>query len=1657
MLRVVVTKILFEMKRRISMKKTLFFQIKRSVRLFLLTFILSTVLMITASNSFAFLPIVASLDIPGRAWSVDVSGDYAYVLSMNKGLQIAVISEPENPAIIGSADMPNLAFDVDVSGGYAYVASGTKGLQVIDIEFPEKPTIIGWTDTRGYAVGVYVSGSYAYVADGHRGLKIIDVTNPENPLIVGSINTNGWAKDVYVSGSYAYVADGHRGLKVIDITDPENPLIVGSINTNGWAKGVYVSGSYAYVADGHKGFKVIDITEPENPAIISSVETPHFAWNVSVSDRYAYVADEKGGIQVVDITDCGAPSIIESVKTQGRPKDIYLSAHYAYVADSSKGLQIIDISSLSDSITSPVLDFIEVNGPKEVFEHSRVNYTCTAYLDDSTHFNVTGSASWSEDCENAHINRNGRLKTHKLSSENELCTITVSYEDKIESFPIAIMKSNKEPRIVSSITTPTTAMNVYVKDSYAYVIDFMRGLYIIDINNPSEPVINSSVDTSGFAIDFYIDGSYAYIVDGSNKLRIVDISDTKNPSLIGSVNVSGQPQGVSVSGTYAYVASGSKGLQVVDVSDSANPSSISSLNTSGQANDVYVSGTYAYIAAGTKGLQVVDINAPENPSLVASLDIPGQAQSISLSDTYAYVASGSKGLQIVDIRDPKTPTLIASLDTPGQAIDLYVINTYVFIANVLKGLQIVDISDPKTPTLIASLDTPGQAVGVCADNTYAFIASGLKGLQIIDISMFVAPQLLSLEIKGAPEIDEESNGHYICTVLYNDDTNVDITDSIQWNDNCVYGDINTAGELVTYEVSADESCSISALYEKITAAYDITIKNVPKVVAVKIIGSEQVNEHTGEQYTSVVVYNDGTSSDVSSSVLWNEDCIDAEITDNGSLMTAEVNSDIICSISVSYGDSTQSQDIVIKDVPKILSIEISGSQEINELSNAQYTSTAYYSDSSTSDITDKTAWTENCSYASITAFGLLSTGKVNADQLCTITAVYGEYSDTFNTTIQNVSDDPFFMGLYNTPGYAQGIYASDSYALVADGVNGLIIIDISEPHVPSFVSSYNTPAYAHDIAATNTHAFVADGTSGLLILNISNPQNISLVSAVSEIDYANSVYVSNTYAYVAYEAAGTLTAAISGGGLTIIDISDIQNPVVTAVVETLNSALDVFVSGNFAYVVEGEGGFDIVDITDPLNPSIVGFIDTPGFARGISVSGDYAYIADGQSGIQIVNITDPFSPVIVKTVDTPFSAMSVSVSGDYAYVADGESGLQIIDITTPNQSFIYSSVDTYDALDVFLLTHFAYVADGANGLQIIDIPFLNTLTSSPLALGFVSEGYIEVLAHASNFDINSWPRLNWSDYNSAVGETHPVLCDVDGDNKYEMIVGLGQGSDGWLEIKDDVDTNFIRLAWLRINWPDYNTLNGETFPACGDLDGDGKDEIAVGLGSGGGGWIQVFDDAETGYAPLAGTPMSGGWVRLNWSHYNTNYGEIHPAIANVDSDESEELVLGLGQGGEGWLQVLDDAGNGFVNIKWLQIDWPEYNTAVGESRPTGCDLNGDGRDEIVVGLGTYSTDGGWVKIFDSANNFNSLGCVYDGWVHVDWPPYNSVNGETFPTCGDIDSDSKEELILGFGSSGAGWYVLYDDCSTNLSVSQWRRSDWNAYNQSTGSIRPALGR
>ena len=288
-------------------------------------------------------------------------------------------------------------------------------------------------------------------------------------------------------------------------------------------------------------------------------------------------------------------------------------------------------------------------------------------------------------------------------------------------------------------------------------------------------------------------------------------------------------------------------------------------------------------------------------------------------------------------------------------------------------------------------------------------------------------------------------------------------------------------------------------------------------------------------------------------------------------------------------------------------------------------------------------------------------------------------------------------------------------------------------------------------------------------------------------------------------------------------------------------------------------------------------------------------------------------------------------------------------------------------------------------------------------------------------------------YNTIRGETRPAIGDLDGDGYGEIVMGAGTGSNGNLEI---FTSSGAHKSWLQVPWTAYNTFNGETRPALGDLNGDGQAEVVAGLGQGGQGYLYVGN--ASGFSANLQLPAAPFIDGGNYNATDGHAGETRPAVGDLDGDDIAEIVVGLGKGGGDRLAVYASTPTGFKFRQWLTVPRP---SATGETRPAIGDLDGDGKAEIVVG----QADSPAYAVF----GYTSSGYVFKRWIdtRLNWGGMGIVGG--WPAAGDMNGDGRAETLI--GGSGNGLVLIYQGGSLSFVGPLWTAQPFS--NVATGNLVP----
>jgi len=171
---------------------------------------------------------------------------------------------------------------------------------------------------------------------------------------------------------------------------------------------------------------------------------------------------------------------------------------------------------------------------------------------------------------------------------------------------------------------------------------------------------------------------------------------------------------------------------------------------------------------------------------------------------------------------------------------------------------------------------------------------------------------------------------------------------------------------------------------------------------IQIEGPHHVRENSIAYYTCTLHADDGTTETITSAASWTVDSWYARFESEGKLKAATVTSDQWCKITASYEGLSDSFEVTIDNVVKILTkLEIRGPSSMRENSSAHFVGWAYFDDGTWEDVTGRADWSVDSSYAAFENAGKLAAKPVTENKWVRIYAAYESVTASFDVTIEN--------------------------------------------------------------------------------------------------------------------------------------------------------------------------------------------------------------------------------------------------------------------------------------------------------------------------------------------------------------------------------------------------------------------------------------------------------------------------------------------------------------------------------------------------------------------------------------------------------------------------------------------------------------------------------
>jgi hypothetical protein len=205
-----------------------------------------------------------------------------------------------------------------------------------------------------------------------------------------------------------------------------------------------------------------------------------------------------------------------------------------------------------------------------------------------------------------------------------------------------------------------------------------------------------------------------------------------------------------------------------------------------------------------------------------------------------------------------------------------------------------------------------------------------------------------------------------------------------------------------------------------------------------------------------------------------------------------------------------------------------------------------------------------------------------------------------------------------------------------------------------------------------------------------------------------------------------------------------------------------------------------------------------------------------------------------------------------------------------------------------------------------------------------------------------------------------------------------------------------------------NELFGRALTYVGDLNGDGRDDFAVGVPDAGAGRLQVHSGADGTLLYLRNAPVSP---------YGLRFGQALSRVGDLDGDGLDDIAVGA-PGFEnpslmGTVWVYSGA-SGSILYRW---DGLSAREELGWSISRHDDIDGDGRDDIIVGAPGASASTGYLGYFYVFSG--RTGALLSTQVS---PLPRAQFGRVVGSPGDYDGDGQRDIIATAPSNRSSGFV-----------------------------------
>lgn len=440
-----------------------------------------------------------------------------------------------------------------------------------------------------------------------------------------------------------------------------------------------------------------------------SVPVKGSAYRVTKSGNVAAVLTRDRDIEVVDVTNPKSAQKIKTLETPGFGETVFIDDNYIYVGDTSEFQIYKDIQK------DPV-------GRFNLAEYKLLPEAMT--VKDGLAYIVSSQFMILDVSDPANIKKLSVIKNLKGDAVNK----------------------------------------IIVKDGFAYVVQTLGGINIIDVKNPKRPKIVKVVPLQSHYVGFDIKGNYAYLTrvvkisggkaseqgieyDTESALDVYNISDPRNPKLVSSTGAQELYINLAIEGNLLYVdGEWPAQMTIFDISNPERPVETKKISDlirgSTGFQDMVVGDGFAYFADGISGLQIAEIGNLSNPNYyTGKVEFGGRGTRIYKHNNLVFLTVEKKYINFVDVSDPGQPKLGKSILYQSSYIASNFDSTENYVFANAEGLKIYDAANPADP--VQTQKTRVDADSIQIEGKYLYSVIGEVGILVYDISDITSPKIVT--------------------------------------------------------------------------------------------------------------------------------------------------------------------------------------------------------------------------------------------------------------------------------------------------------------------------------------------------------------------------------------------------------------------------------------------------------------------------------------------------------------------------------------------------------------------------------------------------------------------------------------------------------------------------------------------------------------------------------------------------------------------------------------------------------------------------------------------------------------------------------------------------------------------------------------------------